>query len=260
MGTDYSEKEREFISSLAVDTGKDLNGWMSEISNAKLASRNDIIDWLRHRGFTFAKASWLERIFHNGGRLIYADDPTAHSTSRVSSSNEARPMPPTVRDNVVALKFPRPVQPVLATTTRAVAPSSTPPTVYNDAAKTHTNVQHEQVSDAVKSLLVTAKGLRPLAEHIVREIARTVPGTNFSTRSPLIVAEAPQAFVALWPTAKMLKLYGNFGATDGARVAMAEPIMKAAPPFPHVIALDDARLVDQNFRDLIYAAAARAKV
>lgn len=70
MATDYAGKEKEFIASLGPDTGRDLDGWMQAISGADLAHRNDIIDWLRQNGFTFANASWLERIHHNGGRLI----------------------------------------------------------------------------------------------------------------------------------------------------------------------------------------------
>lgn len=260
MGTDYSEKEREFIAALGDDTGKDLNGWLHEISSADLASRNDIIDWLRNRGFTFAKASWLERIYHNGGRLIYADDPKTQMTGRESPANAVRQAQPAVRDNVVAFKFPRPAQTSPVTMTPTAPPSQTTQSASTTSMSAPTQVQQNAVSDSVKSLLVTAKGLRPLAEHIVKEITRTVPGTNFSARAPLIVAEAPQAFIALWLNAKMLKIYGNFGAADGTRVTMAEPIMKAAPPFPHMIALDDARLVDQDFRDLIHAAAAKANV
>ncbi len=73
MTAAYAEKEREFIAALAEDTGLDLAGWMTAISKSGHAERNDIIDWLRHQGFQFAWASWLERIHHNGGRLIYAD-------------------------------------------------------------------------------------------------------------------------------------------------------------------------------------------
>ena len=44
---------------------------MTAIAGSRSDNRNDIIDWLRQQGFTFAHASWLERIHHNGGRLIY---------------------------------------------------------------------------------------------------------------------------------------------------------------------------------------------
>ena len=73
MSTDYAERERDFIASLNEDTGRDLDGWMAAISESGFSERNAIIDWLRLQGFQFAWASWLERIHHNGGRLIYAD-------------------------------------------------------------------------------------------------------------------------------------------------------------------------------------------
>lgn len=71
MATDFSEKERAFIDALKSETGRDLCGWMDAIGASGSTQRNDIIDWLRQQGFTFARASWLERIHHNGGRLIY---------------------------------------------------------------------------------------------------------------------------------------------------------------------------------------------
>ena len=47
MSTDYAGKEREFLATLAADTGRDLGAWMAEISAKGLADKNDIIDWLR---------------------------------------------------------------------------------------------------------------------------------------------------------------------------------------------------------------------
>ena len=73
MATDYGEKERAFIDGLKENSGRDLDEWMAAITEQNLPHRNDIIDWLRQQGFMFSKASWLERIHHNGGRPIYAD-------------------------------------------------------------------------------------------------------------------------------------------------------------------------------------------
>ncbi|MGD9671232.1 MAG: hypothetical protein AB7U75_19660 [Hyphomicrobiaceae bacterium] len=73
MSTDWREKEREFLTSLKADTGRDLGEWMRVIAAQNLPHRNDIIDWLRQHGFPFARASWLERIHHNQGRPIYLD-------------------------------------------------------------------------------------------------------------------------------------------------------------------------------------------
>src|SRR6185312_13298553 len=75
MATDFGEKEREFIDGLKENTGRDLGEWMQAISAEGLGHRNDIIDWLRHKGLMFSKASWLERIHHNGGKPIYAGVP-----------------------------------------------------------------------------------------------------------------------------------------------------------------------------------------
>ncbi len=73
MSTDWQEKEREFLTSLKANTGRDLGEWMRVIAAQNLPHRNDIIDWLRQQGFPFARASWLERIHHNQGRPIYLD-------------------------------------------------------------------------------------------------------------------------------------------------------------------------------------------
>ncbi len=66
--------EGNFVASLKEDTGRDLDGWMIAIRHSGHSDRNEIIDWLRHQGFQFSWASWLERIHHNGGRLVYGDD------------------------------------------------------------------------------------------------------------------------------------------------------------------------------------------
>lgn len=88
MSTDWREKEREFLTSLKADTGRDLAEWMRVIAAQNLPHRNDIIDWLRQQGFPFARASWLERIHHNQGRPIYLD-PAELVPSSVNTEAEA---------------------------------------------------------------------------------------------------------------------------------------------------------------------------
>src|SRR5262245_60747304 len=73
MSRKHAELEREFIEDLEPRTGRSLGEWMAAIDAAGLADKNAIIDWLRPQGFTFANASWLERIHNNGGRPIYPD-------------------------------------------------------------------------------------------------------------------------------------------------------------------------------------------
>jgi Domain of unknown function (DUF5655) len=227
MNSAYAEMEREFVADLAKDTGRDLAGWMSAIAGSGKTERNDIIDWLRHQGFQFSWASWLERIHHNGGRLIYADDPpgVSRTTNRSASIREAAGEPPS-RKPVIRPDPPQPLPPK-------------PP------------------SSDIQTLLNEAKGLRPLAEHILREIGRAVPETEFSATGPLVTMAAPKPFAALHPGPKKLRLYANFGLAGNSRSKPAEAVNKSAPPFTEMLVLDDARSIDEDFRRLIRAAAAR---
>jgi hypothetical protein len=223
MSTDYAEKERDFIAGLAEDTGRDLAGWMAAIATSGLNERNAIIDWLRLQGFQFAKASWLERIHHNGGRLIYADQtgprhPSERRANQPATGDEPPPRGP------LPGRQPPPQRP----------PSPT--------------------GGEVQRLLADAKGLRPLAEHILREIERAVPETGFTATSAYILMSAPLPFAALLPGAKKLRLYARFGPAGAHRATPADAAGKAPPPFAEMLLLDDARSIDEDFLRLIRAA------
>jgi hypothetical protein len=226
MSTDYAEMERDFIASLKEDTGKDLAGWMVAIKESGASDRNAIIDWLRHQGFQFSKASWLERIHHNGGRLIYADDLVVPS----ATSARGKPFHATAPDARPPHRFPR------------AFPA--PPTPKPGAS-----------GDDVERLLAEAKGLRPLADLVLREIARTVPEVAFTASGSFIAIGAPQTFAALVPTARVLRLYANFGAAGIHRAKPADAANRSATTFSEVLLLDDARSVDEDFLRLIRAAA-----
>jgi hypothetical protein len=225
MSTDYAEKERDFIASLDEDTGRDLAGWMTAISDSGHTERNAIIDWLRHQGFQFAKASWLERIHHNGGRLIYAED-----GGESSASGTFEPADPLVHGEPPRV-------------TRR-APLIAPPDTAEPAS-----------SGDINRVLSGAKGLRPLADLILREVARAVPGVTYTTSGALIIMSAPKPFAALLPAPKRLRLYGSFGADGVHRAKPADGMGKSAPQFPEMLVLDDARHVDEDFRRLIRFAA-----
>lgn len=249
MATDYAGKEREFVASLGADTGRDLDGWMQAISGAGHAHRNDIIDWLRQSGFTFANASWLERIHHNGGRLIYADDAPAieRAEPRLAKAAAPRTAPPVIPNVTVAI----PRAPIAERAPLVVVPSlalAAMPTMTFDVA--------------VNEILLAAKGLRPLALVALQNISRAVPGVAFAADGPLLMMNAPNSFLALLPSAKALRLYGNFERRAPGRASRAETAMKtpdkAPPPFPSVLVLDDARLVDDEFSALIAGAYASA--
>ncbi|HET6389897.1 hypothetical protein [Hyphomicrobium sp.] len=232
MSSDLAEKEREFIAGLAEDTGRDLAGWMAAIAESGHSQRNDIIDWLRHQGFQFQWASWLERIHHNDGRLIYAED-----SSRPLPSSR-RPAPRDMSDEPPARARP-------FSNWKPQQPASPPPQAGGTGG------------DSIQHLLSEAKGLRPLAEHVIREIRRAVPGTETSASGVFIMMSAPNPFAALHTAPQKLRLYANFGPAGAKRSKPAEPASKTAAPFREMLVLNDVRLIDEDFLRLIQAAAAR---
>lgn len=118
MSSEYEDKEREFLSYLKADTGRDLAEWMVAITDANLAHRNEVIDWLRQQGFIFAWASWLERIHHTGGRPIYLSEvpPSLDKHQRAPSiERPSKPVSPPPPEPEVRVP-PAPSRPVLVYT------------------------------------------------------------------------------------------------------------------------------------------------
>lgn len=220
MSADYAAKERTFVAGLAEETGRDLAGWMIAIEECGSSERNAVIDWLRIQGFQFSRASWLERIHHNGGRLIYAADIT---------------VPPN--------------QSAVETVAPAVRPGTTDAVTQPKSAATA-----PAPDAAIETHLATAKGLRPLAEALLAEIRAAGIGIDCSPDGPFIMISTGYRVAAMLATAKKIRLYADFGLHPGARVQPAEPAGKFPAPFPDMILLDDARSIDAEFRNLLRVA------
>ncbi len=253
MARDLGEQERAFVHALKETTGRDLAGWMEAIDASGHTRRNDIIDWLRHRGFAFANASWLERIHHNNGQLIYgaeldtgiaeraaeqASGPVARA-SRSASDDRTEPNPSTPRS---APAKSAPVAPVSA----------------SSASAAQTPAHLTPASDAdIAALLLAAKGLRPLAELVLREMSALVPTLVRAASPPLITIASPMPFAALLPAPKDVRLFADFGPASRDRTRKADA-GRLAVPFPDVLVLNDARQIDDRFRELVAAAYTRA--
>jgi hypothetical protein len=242
MARDLAEQERAFVLALAPDTGRDLETWMQAIAASGLGARNDIIDWLRHQGFTFSNASWLERIHHNGGRLIYAQAEPRGGAGERPTAAKAKPAE-------VAGPEPSPLSPEREPEPQAAAP----PELCEDS-----QVEQHGSSDAeIAALLLTAKGLRPLADFILREMDQIVPALVRVAEPPLLTLASPMPFAALLPGPKEVRLFADFGATARDRTKKADSARLPAP-FPDVLILNDARQIDGRFRELIALAYTRA--
>jgi Domain of unknown function (DUF5655) len=224
MAIDYGEKERAFIDGLAENTGRDLDAWMAAIAAERLPHRNDIIDWLRRQGFMFSKASWLERIHHNGGRPIYADAGKLNPRASVRRRE----------------KRPAPASPA------AEAPPAEPPAASPVAA-------------GLDELLAKAKAYRPLAQYLIAQIKSVRPAASLQPRATFIAIADPNEFARLGIGARELRLHLALGSRHPAD----EAVRKGAPggglgkdeALSHMVVLTDARQIDRRLLDLVVRAA-----
>jgi Domain of unknown function (DUF5655) len=242
MATDYGEKERAFIDGLKEATGRDLAAWMTAISAQNLAHRNDIIYWLRQQGFMFSKASWLERIHHNGGKPIYAG--TANKVRvRVHRprSDAGETQQPAQAASLQPANDPAPAAMEAPAATAAAAPAAAP-----------------SPDTGLAELLARAKAYRPLAQAVITRIKSVCPAARFEPRDTFVAISDPQAFAALGIGPKELRLHLALGEhpTD-------DVLKKGAPggglgredALSHMVVLTDARQIDQRLLDLVRRAA-----
>lgn len=253
MARDLGEQERAFVHALKETTGHDLAGWMEEIAASGHTRRNDIIDWLRHRGFAFANASWLERIHHNNGQLIYGAEHDGGMAERAAEQASG----PVARASRSAFDDRAEPDP----STRRSAPAKSAPVARvsaSSASAAQTPAHVTPASDAdIAALLLAAKGLRPLAELVLREMSALVPTLVRAASPPLITIASPMPFAALLPAPKDVRLFADFGPASRDRTRKADA-GRLPVPFPDVLVLNDARQIDDRFRELAAAAYTRA--
>lgn len=267
MGIDYGETERQFLAGLKAETGRDAAEWMAEIGAQNLTHRNDIIDWLRRQGFMFSKASWLERIYHNGGKPVYGDrkdrvrgqqgkrdagaKPAAVSVAAPEPVAEAAPVvmpppppPPPSRDEPAA---------------KMVAPAAPPPApAPREAVQSSVSTSHGDMA----GLLTKAKAYRPLAQFVIAEVGKAVPGSSPAARDGFVVFERDgRVFAALTIGARDLKLCVAPREAAGAQLfELQKPL--ALPGFPaalsSAITLTDARQITAALLSEVRQAADRS--
>lgn len=253
MTADFAGKEREFLDGLKNDTGRDLVEWMQAIAAQNLAHRNDIIDWLRREGFTFSRASWLERIHNNGGRPIYLDRSAAKPTNPSKRTREPaveKPLPATATEDVeTPVAKPTLVMPPETPTTVPAAATAPPATgALPDTA-------------ALVELIDKAKAFRPLAQYLLREIEKTLPGAVVAPLAAHVSISRPHEFAILAISPRELRLGLDLGErpfdqhVQRARFPNLQPRISAT--LTHMIVLTDARQVNAELMSLLKAADAR---
>ncbi len=268
MSTDYGEKERQFLETLKADTGRDVSEWMTVIAAEKLSTRNEIIDWLRRQGFMFSKASWLERIHNNGGRPIYANGGAARRPARPRRPQPPAPMPPAPPSAPVAplpaaaVPPPPSAAPPARPALRIVpkpepveAPAKAappPPAPAPPAAETHD----------LDAVLAKAKAFRMLANYVLAEIAKVVPGSAATPGAAhVVLSKGTQTFAVLAVSAKELRLGLVLAGTpvetpyQGAKSASFPAEHGSA--LTHMAVLNDARQINDALLARVREAADR---
>jgi Domain of unknown function (DUF5655) len=237
MATDYGDKERAFIDGLKAATGRDLAEWMAAIAAQGLPHRNDIIDWLRQQGFMFSKASWLERIHHNGGRPIYAG--AAKASPRVR-----RPRREAIETAAAA------AAPGLLTPANDLAPPPPPSKPPVPASS----------PDDLAAVLAKAKAYRPLAQLVITRVKSVRPAARFEPHESYIAISDPDAFAALGIGPKELRLHlalGEHPTDDLIKKGVPGGGLGKGEALSHMIVLTDARQIDQRLLGLVRLAASR---
>jgi len=252
MAIDFGEKEREFIEGLKENTGRDLAEWMQAITNAQLPHRNDIIDWLRHKGLMFSKASWLERIHHNGGRPIYAGVPSGTAPRRpVRRRNEPRLAPSTLLP---------PAPPPAAPTEPPGAPLRTAPVPLQATPAPVPAAAPATAPADIDTLLAKAKAYRPLAQLILAKVRQAAPTAPLSLRESALAIGQPMPFALLGISPKEVRLHlalGDHPFDETLKKGQAGGGLGKGEALSHMLVLNDARQVDARLTELIAQAASR---
>lgn len=253
MGVDYGEKERQFLSSLKSDTGRSLDEWMDAINAAGLAHRNDVIDWLRQQGFMFSKASWIERIHNNGGKPIYE----AQATGR-ALRHRRQVEPRSSVQNAPALA---PNRDILSPPFRLADNSQAADTPSPIPVRTSpvTPLSEQSDPDALTALLTKAKAYRPLANFVLSEVRKAVPGVHAEARGSGVHLCTPSGcFGVLLVSGKDLKLglaLRNAPAAAGFAPAGSTGKQFGQNEITHFAVLTDARQITTDLVNEVKTAA-----
>ena len=246
MSRDFAKLEAVLLADLAHRTGRSLDDWMTAIDDAALADRNAVIDWLRPQGFTFANASWLERIHNNGGRPIYVDatglppPPPRAASSLPLPQHSATPFLPDM-----PAAPPRPAIPTHDTPHRRPPPPEPQPQADHDPAR-------------LEQLLARGKAFRPLAQMLLDEIQRTLPGVTVATAGDLVVLSRPLLLAALQVSPKGLQLALALDDTVVAPALAPMRLPGAGKGLARGTTLTDARQIGPDLLDLVKGAAQQA--
>jgi hypothetical protein len=232
MAIDEREEEHQFLKGLKARTGRDLAEWMAAIAARGGSDKNEIIDWLRTEGLPFARASWLERIYRNGGKPMYAD--AAPAAVAEAPRSDAQP----------AESKPQPRQPPGPGAASPKAKEAAPRTV-----EPPTNAAAE-----LEKLVAGAKGYRPLYALLEAELRKTVPGVVVAPSGRYVSLGAPREFAAVTLHPTEIRLGLDLGDRPFDAPVQQAKLRGPGPAITHMVLLTDARQVNEELLAMVRAA------
>jgi hypothetical protein len=238
MAKDEREEEREFLDGLKARTGRDLAEWMSAIAARGFSDKNEIIDWLRSQGLTFARASWLERIHRSGGAPIHASA-SGGDLAMETRGEESRPTEPR-----------RPAH-------LRIVPKAADKDVLEVAEKQEKDEPPTDAAAAIEKLVAAGKGYRPLYHLLEARIRRAIPHVRFSAQARHVSVGAPREFAAVTLQATEVRLGLDLGDRTFDGTLQKAKLRGPGPAITHMIVLTDARQADDDLLALIAAANSR---
>jgi len=103
----------------------------------------------------------------------------------------------------------------------------------------------------LSELLTKAKAYRPLAEHLIREISKAIPGAGVSARGSYVSVARTTEFAALAVAARELRLGLALGDDDDGNSVPRGKMTGTLARISHVISLTDARQIDGKLLEAV---------
>ena len=146
-----------------------------------------------------------------------------------------------------------------AATSAPRPPAARPPAPYAPPPPAAPSPGAASAPETVADVLAKAKAFRPLAQYMLREIDKAVPGAAVSVHDGLVSLGNPREFAVILASPKDVRLGLDLGDRQPEATLVRAKIPGASPRITHMMILTDVRQLDAAFADLVRAADRSAK-
>ena len=153
---------------------------------------------------------------------------------------------------------PETVGPAMGSDPQGLTPSSqAAPKPAKKPAKPPPLIEPQADPAALEKLVAAAKGYRPLYHHLEAQIRRAIPGAVIAARDRYVAIGAPLEFAAITLHPTEIRLGLALGDHPFDAPLQPAKLRGPGPAITHMLALTDARQVNDHLLGLLKAANAR---